>query len=264
MISFFSIWAITVRHMRVLKRDINFMLGTLYWPLLDILIWGFLGSWIAQSQSAQLHNYEIVALLGILLWQVVGRGCNIMVFTFTEELWAQNVVNLFSLPLRITEWMCGIVLFTAFMMSITSAVSFCVISMLYDVKLWYMFSTFLIFLPPLFFSCIWIGFTCLQIIVTLGKRGMELAFVIGWALAPFSGAFYPIEVLPAWGQAVSYFLPMSYVFQGMRGYVMHQQDPTIYLIKGYALSILYATCAIILFVYWFNRSKQKGLARLAD
>ncbi len=45
---------------------------------------------------------------------------------------------------------------------------------------------------------------------------------------------------------------------------MYEQDPTSYLIKGYLLSIVYATIAIIVFVYCFNRTKQRGLARLAD
>jgi ABC-2 type transport system permease protein len=104
----------------------------------------------------------------------------------------------------------------------------------------------------------------LQILFTLGKRGIELGFVIAWFLAPFSGAFYPLEILPTWAQKFSSLLPMSYVFQGMRGYVMFQQDPTVYLLKGYVMSIIYAACAIVLFMYCFNKSKQKGLARLVD
>ncbi|HEX2978552.1 MAG TPA: ABC transporter permease [Candidatus Babeliales bacterium] len=264
MISFAPIWAIVLRHMRMWKRDLNYLLSGFYWPLLDVLIWGFLGSWIQQSQTTQLPNYEAAALLGILLWQVVGRGCNIIGFALSEELWSNNIVNIFSMPLAITEWMIGVVLFYSIMMSITTIFCMFVIFMLYDVSIWYLLSTFMIFLPPLFFCGIWLGFTCMQVVITLGKRGTELGFVVGWFLMPFSGAYYPIEVLPRWGQMISSFLPMSYVFQGMRGYVMHQKDPTSYLIKGYALGILYAIGAIILFVYCFNRSKEKGLARLAD
>lgn len=264
MISFTSMWAIVLRHGRVWKRDLNVIIAGFYWPMLDILIWGFLGTWIAQSETAQLHNYEAVALLGVLLWQVVGRGCNIMATAFVEELWSNNVVNLFSLPLRTIEWIGGTILFYVIMMCITVLFCMGVIPILYDVSLGYILSTFLIFAPPLFFSGIWIGFTCLQIIVTLGKRGVELGNLVGWFLLPFCGAYYPVEVLPAWGQKLSTFLPMSYVFTGMRGYVMQGQDPTSYLLKGYALSILYATGAVILFVYCFNRSKQKGLSRLAD
>lgn len=264
MISFAPSWAIVLRHARLWKRDFNLLLAGFYWPMLDVLIWGFLGSWIQQAQITQFHNYEAAALLGILLWQLVGRGGNIIGISLAEELWSNNIVNLFSLPLRTAEWIVGIVLFYAIMMAVTSLFCVFVIAMLYNVSIWYLLSTFLIFMPPLFFSGIWIGFTCLQIMIILGRRGTELGFVVVWFLLPFSGAYYPVEILPHWGQVVSSFLPMSYVFQGMREYVMHQQGPTSYLVKGYALSILYAICAISLFVYCFNRSKQKGLARLVD
>jgi ABC-type multidrug transport system permease subunit len=206
----------------------------------------------------------MAALLGILLWQVVGRGCNIMLLAFNEELWSNNIVNLFSLPLTLVEWIGGMLLFCAIALLMIFVFSIIAISFLYDVSLLQLVQTYLIFMPPLFFSCLWLGFSCLQIVTILGKRGAELGFVIGWLLMPFCGAYYPIEVLPAWGQALSIWLPMSYVFQGMRGYVMYQQDPTLYLIKGYALGILYAISAMLLFVYCFNRSKQKGLSRLAD
>lgn len=264
MISMASVWAVVLRYTRLWKRDPNMFLFGLYWPVLDILIWGFLGTWIAQSHTSQLHNYEAAALLGILLWQLIGRGSNIMLMGFSEELWSNNVINLFSLPLRTIEWISGVILFYLIMMVIITIVCILFIYMLYNVSIWYLLSTFCIFFPPLVFSGIWIGFTALQIIISFGKRGVELGYVIAWFLLPFSGAYYPIEVLPHWGQIVSHFLPMSYVFQGMRNYVMHQQDPTLYLIKGYVLSILYAISAITLFIYFFNKSKIKGLARLTD
>jgi ABC-2 type transport system permease protein len=265
MIAFSPIWAVVLRHVHLYRHDINLLLMLLYWPILDILTWGFLGSWIQHaSGEPEFQNYEAIALLGILLWQVVGRGGNIIAITFAEELWQNNMVNLFSLPLRIAEWICGIILLYAITIGITIGCCMLLIYSLYDVSMWYMVSSFMIFLPPLFICGIWLGFTCLHIMVLRGKRGTELGFVAIWFMLPFSGAYYPIEVLPAWGQMLSAALPMSYVFQGMRAYLMHQQDPTSYLIKGYLLSIIYAAIAIILFAYLFNRSKVKGLARLSD
>lgn len=263
MISFSPILAIVLRHVYLWRRDPNCFLQQFYWPLLDVLIWGWLGAWIARS-DASLPNYQMAALLGILLWQVVGRGCNIMLLTFAEELWSNNIVNIFSLPLALMEWVVGMLIFCALTILIAFIFSIIAIGFLYDVSLWQLIPTYMIFMPPLFFSCLWLGFTCLQIVTLFGKRGAELGFVIGWFLMPFCGAYYPIEVLPAWGQTFSRFLPMSYIFQGMRGYVMKQEDPTLYLIKGYALGILYALIALLLFVYCFNRAKQKGLARLVD
>lgn len=262
MISAASIWAIILRHIRLFRHDLNALLYGFYWPLLDVLTWGFLGIWI--QQSAHFENYETIALLGLLLFQIVGRGCNFINLALCEELWSRNIVNLFSLPLRMSEWICSIILLYMIMTAITSLACVLVISMFYDIAMWHFLATLLRFTPPLLFSGIWLGFTGLQITVTLGRRGAELANVLTWFFLPFTGAYYPIEVLPSWGQRIGACLPMSYVFEGMRKYMIHQQDPTPYLIKGYMLGIPYALSAIILFVYCFNRSKQKGLARLTD
>lgn len=260
--SWAPLWAVTFRHLCTFRRDLNALLSGFYWPVLDVLTWGFLGAWI--QEATRFHNYGSVALLGLLLWQLVGRGGNFISYALGEELWVNNVINLFSLPLRTIEWIAGVIVFYGIMVTVTSLICLFFIFVLYDVSLWSLLTTFLIFVPPLLFSGIWIGFTCLQITITLGRRGTELGNVIVWFLTPFSGAFYPIEVLPRWGQTLSSFLPMSYVFRGMREYVMHQQDPTPYLINGYMLSIIYALCSVLLFIYCFNRSKNKGLARLTD
>jgi ABC-2 type transport system permease protein len=263
MIRLNAIWALALRHIYVWKRDVNLILMALYWPLLDIFLWGSLGLWVQQAHTSDSTDYKVVMLLGLLLWQVIGRGCNIMVNAFIEEIWAQNVINLFSLPLQLTEWICGVVLFFTIMMSAGSLFCMTMIALLYDISFWYLLGTFLLFVVPLFFSALWIGFTALLPIITFGKRGIEFCYVIIWFLMPFSGALYPVEVLPSWAQRVSAVLPMYYVFKGMRLYVMNQ-DAAIYVIKGLLLSLVYAACAIFLFAWAFNRSKEKGLARLTD
>lgn len=264
MISFSPIWATVLRYTRLWRRDLNVLLFAFYWPILDVLVWGFMGAWIQSTNTVEFGQYQMVALLGILLWQAAARGANVIGIAFMEELWTGNIVNLFSLPIRTSEWILGIIFYNAIMMCMTTIFSMLLIYLFYSVSMLKIIGTFLIFFPPLFFSGIWLGFTVLQLLVLLGKRGMELAFVVAWFLLPFSGAFYPIDVLPYWLQVVSNVFPMNYVFEGMRGYVMHQQEPTVYLIKGYILSILYAIASVALFVYCLNRSKQKGLARLAD
>lgn len=264
MVNISSMWAIALRHLRVLQGDPNYLLMYFYWPLLDILLFGFLGSWIQQSQTSGFEHYEIIALLGVVLWGVVGRGCNYMMFGFSEELMTYNLINLCSLPLSIAEWIGGIIMFYMIMLSAVSLFCMMCAAALYGISIWLFISIFLLFAPPLIISAIWVGFTCLQLVVMLGKRAIEMAFVVAWFLLPFSGAYYPISVLPAWGKAISACIPMSYVLEGMRNYVMYQQDPTMHLLKGYALAIPYAIIAVAGFAYCFNRSKRKGLARLME
>ncbi len=264
MISLSAVWAIALRHLRLYKRDPNFLLINMYWPLLDIITWGFLGLWIAQSGTQTFNNYEMVSLLGVLLWLIVGRGANTIAFGFTEEIWSNNILNLFSLPLRMAEWIGGIIVYFLTMMMLTISFSFLFIYSLYNVPMSGLLHNFLLFAGPLFFCAIWLGFIFLLIVTIMGKRGMELGFVSIWFLLPFSGAYYPIDILPAWGKAISSLIPMSYIFTAMRQFVGHQHNPLFNLMIGTIMSIVYAGGAIGLFIYAFNRSKQKGLVRLMD
>lgn len=264
MISFSSVWGLVLRHTRLFKRNINLLIYTLCWPLLDVIIWGFLGASLAKAQPIGFKNYETVALLGVVLWQIIGRGCNQMLLTLTEELNANNMVNLFSLPLKISDWMLGCVLFTALMSTITLSCSFLVIFLLYDIPMGEFISIFLLFMPPLFISALAVGFMGLSALILLGKQFIQLGYLIIWFLLPFSGAYYSTQILPAWGKVISACVPMSYIFQGMRNYVMYQQNPTQALIIGYTMSIFYAFIGMALFAYCFEYTKKKGLARLGD
>ena len=166
MVSLSDITAIVLRHTRLYWRDLNLFLGILYWPILDILIWGFLGSWIQTS-----------------------------------------------------------------------------------------------FFIPLFLYTIWIGFIGLLFVLLLGKRGVELGFITAWFLLPFSGTYYPIEILPKWAaQLISKLLPMSYVFHAMRLYIEHAQErpSTLYHKSNYLWSFL--RCNRYYTFYLLLRPYQKAWA----
>lgn len=261
--NFQSIWAIVLRHTRLWMRDYNLIMVTLYWPLLDVLVWGFLGAWIQKMQTSE-ANYELVFLLGILLWQVVARTAVWISAALVEEVQSYNVINLFTMPLRITEWMMGITIFALILSSATALYCIGLMKCFYTVSAWKLLSMLMLFAPVLFLCGIWLGFLGLQVLVNFGKRGYELMYVFAWATAPFCSAFYPREVLPEWAQVISYCLPMSYIFEAMRGYVLHGKNPWPSILFGFGMAAVYTTLAVIIFVYLFNKSKQKGLARLSD
>lgn len=265
MISLRTIFAITLRHLRLLRRDMNLALSTFYWPLLDVLIWGFLGLYIQNMQtSPALQNYTVIALLGILLWQTTGRSAIVLAVSFVEELWSYNLINLVSLPLSLIEWLLGIVLYNIITTCMTFTYCVGLIYLLYGLSPLLLLQQFILFAPPLFLSGLALGAICLQIIAYCGKRAQELCFVFAWCFAPFSTAFYPREVLPTWAHYISDILPMSYVFAGMRALMMYDQDPTPYLIKGYLMASAYLIIAVIGFGCAFHASKKYGLARLSD
>jgi ABC-2 type transport system permease protein len=216
-------------------------------------------------QSTQVNSsihYQAVTLLCIVLWQVTVRSAQFMFRCFLEELWTRNLVNIFSLPISLSEWLASLIVYSGIMTLVTIVFCIVLIVLLYDISAWYLISAMMLFAPPLFISGIWLGVMCLQSLAYFGKRADEIGWVLSWFFAPFSGAFYPLDVLPAWAQAVSKFLPMGYAIDGMRNYLMLQTDPVPYIIKAYVMSIAYTAIAIAVFILLFNRAKQRGLVRL--
>ena len=121
-----------------------------------------------------------------------------------------------------------------------------------------------LFCFPFLLCGIWVGFMCLQVAVIIGRRGVEVGYVIAWLFLPLSGAYYPITALPDWAQTMSRLLPMSYLFEAMRAYVMYGQWQITTFFWGLLLSLLYAAISIVFFIYAFYWSKTYGLARLTQ
>jgi len=261
---FFSIIkAILLRYFYVWRSDYNTMLCSLYWPLLDILLWGFLGSWI-QSSNSNFANYQFIALLSILLWQVVGRGSNIMINAFNEELWSNNIVNLFSLPLKIIHYIGALIFHYLIMVLFTNIFCISAITLFFNISFLLMLKSFILFFIPFLFCGLALGFLALSIIVLLGKRASEAAYILTWFLLPFSGAYYPIDILPSWGVAFSKYFPMSYLFATVREYFVNNVFLKSQFLYGSIMALFYLVAAIVIFIYCFDQSKKKGLARLTE
>ena len=71
----------------------------IYWPLVQMLMWGFLQTHLAQTSSyyAQAGGLMIGA---VLLWDILVRGQLGYSVPFLEEMWSRNLGNLLMSPLR--------------------------------------------------------------------------------------------------------------------------------------------------------------------
>jgi ABC-2 type transport system permease protein len=53
--------------------------------------------------------------------------------------------------------------------------------------------------------------------VIVFKQGAPVKFVLSNAATIFAGVLFPVALLPAWMQHVSWMLPMTHVLNGVRG-----------------------------------------------
>ncbi|MDP3741652.1 MAG: ABC transporter permease [bacterium] len=105
------------------------------------------------------------------------------------------------------------------------------------------------------------GFGCLTayLIFRFGTKVQIFAWSLIALLFPISGVFYPISTLPDFLALVARFVPVSYIFEGLRSIVITGQapDPGDFS-KIILLNLVYLTLGIWLFVRGFKSAKARG------
>lgn len=255
------IWAVVLRHMYNFRHNLDRLVDAFYWPSLDIVVWGLT---LSSMEKLGQTSFQQVGLIvcGTILWFVMWRGQGEITVNFLEELWSENLLNLFASPLRIVEWMVGLCIVglmkLVLTITLTSILAFC----LYQVN----FLNIGFWLVPFTVSLIlfsWsFGFMTTGLFLRHGTNVQTLAWAGAFILMPFSAVYYPLEVLPGFVQAIASFLPSTYVFEGMRSLMIHNQMPEGMMVKSFLLNIVYLILAIFFFFQSFKAAREKGLGHL--
>jgi hypothetical protein len=94
-----------------------------------------------------------------------------------------------------------------------------------------------------------LGIFASGVVLRLGPASEWLLWPLPALLSPFAAVFYPLAVLPHWMQWVSYALPPSYVFEGMRALLADRPFPGILLLQG----SLVAAFELLLAAHFYGR-----------
>lgn len=253
--------AVIIRHLYAYKRNFDRLTDSFYWPMMDILIWGLTSKWIQESQTGVSH-VVMMLLTALVFWQIVWRGNYEISVNLLEEFWNSNLVNMFSTPLKLSEWIVSVILLSIIKMCITIAVCVLAVYVLYATNIFTLGWYLLPFIVSLLMSGWIMGFLGSSVIIYWGQKVQTIAWTMGFLFAPFSAVYYPLSQLPAWVQRISMWLPTTYIFEGMRAVVLTGTLDLTMLLKSFALNLIYLIGALFLFSYMFEKSRSKGLARL--
>lgn len=249
------------RYFYVLKNSLMHFSDLFYWPLIDILLWGLTSLWI-KSQDVHIQNLPLILMTALIFWQVSWRGSIDISISLLQELWQRNLVNFFSTPLKFFEWIAGILLLSFCKLIFSIAFGALVVYILYALNVFTIGWAFLPFAASLLIFGWTIGFLSSSAIVYWGHSVEGFAWMIGGLFAPFSAVFYPVSVLPEWAQIISWCLPTTYIFEGMRTILYTGIFPTGYFLISLALNAVFLFASVSLFKWMFEKSRQKGLGRL--
>lgn len=255
---FGRIKALIIRHLYLYKRSFPRLLEFFYWPLLDLVVWGFITKYLAEGGES-LREPFLFLLGAVILWDVLFRAQQGVTLSFLEEIWARNLMNLFASPLTAGEFLVATLLLSIFKVTIVFWIMAFFALSLFSYDTFVLGSSLFPFLINLIAAGWIIGILTTSIIMRFGQQAEVLAWGLVFLFQPISCVFYPLEILPGWLQYIAWANPAAHVFEGMRIVLMKGIIPVEQLMWAIGLNVLYMAMIIGIFQYTFKICKDRGL-----
>ena len=250
------IWGLMYRHLALYRRSWPRVLELMYWPTLQMLIWGFTASFVASRGNAPLMAASAL-LGGVLLWEVALRTQMGVSISFLEELWSRNLGHLFVSPIRPWE-MVSALLGISFVRMMTGVLPAILLAwMLYAFDLFALGPVVVLFFANLIVMGWSVSLGVVSLILRHGAGAEALAWSVLFGLTPFSAVFYPVSILPAAMRPIAFALPSSHVFEGMRAALEGQ---ILWGELGWAcvLNAVWLAVLLVVFGRQFRQARLRG------
>ncbi|OGC81634.1 MAG: hypothetical protein A2V81_05190 [Candidatus Abawacabacteria bacterium RBG_16_42_10] len=250
--------AVMRRHLYDIRHNIDRSMDVFYWPIIDVIVWGFFSFYISTNNTfgPSIINFLMGA---IILWSIFYAFQRDFAVGFLEELWSRNLLNIFSTPITMWEYLTGVASISIFKIIIGSfTASLCAL-------IFYSFNIFphiLLLIPyvlNLLFFAAAIGICITALILRYTTKVQILAWSFAGLLQPVSCVFYPLSSLPQWLQSIAWFLPTAHAFEGMRQVLTDSTFSSTYFWWALILNIFYFPISLVIFKKTFEATKIRGL-----
>jgi ABC-2 type transport system permease protein len=249
--------ALVLRHWYLLSSSWPRLLELIYWPAVQMIMWGFLQLYVAQSASG-LAFAAGAFIAGALLWDVLFRGQLGFSVSFLEEVWSRNVGNLLMSPLRPNEWVAGLMIMSVVRLSIGMVPVTILAVAFFGFNLWGLGFGLAAFFVNLILTSWAVGLVVAGLILRHGLGAESLAWTLMFILMPIVCVYYPVAVLPVPLQWLSWSLPPTYVFEGLRALVIRQEFRADLMLQGLALNLVLIGIAWAVFVRLLGAARREG------
>jgi ABC-2 type transport system permease protein len=208
--------AVARRHAFVLWRSPHRFFDIVFWPVIDVLMWGALGVFVTSEDPGAGRAGATYLLAGIVLFHVLFQSHISVATGFMEETWSRNLLNLMVTPVREVEYAAGVALFGLGKLVMAMGVVTMTAVVFFSFDAWSLGWGTLPIAALLLVS----GWTVSLFVIGLVLRFGQSAEIIAWAIVflmlAVSGVFYPVEALPGVFEPLAHALPTTHAFEAAR------------------------------------------------
>ncbi len=251
------IYGLFLRHFYLITRSFPRILDLIYWPSIQITLWGFISNFFA-AHSSYYSGAVGVILSCAILYDFLFRtsiGFNML---FLEEIWSRNFTNLFIAPIKISEIITALTL-TAIFRTLIGLVPATILAIpLFGVSIFEIGLPLIFLLTSLYIFGVTLGLLVTSGLIRFGPSFENVAWASLFFLAPLGCVYYPIEILPEWLQIISKILPLVHIFEEIRNILINDMINYYSIFKGAIMSILYFIFGVIIFYISYSGARERG------
>lgn len=255
--------AMATRYLYLLRSSWPRILELIYWPAVQMITWGFLQTFIAQSSGKGIPGSPVAIAAGtlvgsLLLWDMLFRGQLGFSISFLEEMWSRNLANLLMSPLRPLEFVAALMI----MSLVRLAIGFVPVTLLaiwfFGFNLWALGLALGAFFVVLILTSWSVGLLVSGLVIRFGMGAEAFAWSIMFLMMPLACIYYPVHVLPDWLQAVAWCLPPTYVFEGFRALVFEHTFRADLMLRALAIDLCLFAAAVWGFLKFIDSAREAG------
>lgn len=251
-----AIYAVFQQDLYITKASLEVILDIFVFTLVNILLFGFLSTYLAQSADKLLAES---LLLAVVFWEVIRITQYSMSVSTMWNVWSHNLCNMFIAPIQVHEY-----LLAHFLSAATKSFLLLVSAF---ILAYYVFGLNILGLGlfPVAFSYLnmvifgtGLGLVLIGLVFRFGVRIQALTWGTIYLIQPLCAVFFPVHVLPSFLQPVAYAFPVTYFFEWLRA--LHTGG--FYSSPKVFAAFVFNICFLAVCAYVFSRllaaSKQSG------
>ncbi len=252
-----KIFALSLRHVYLIKGSFPRILDLIYWPTIQIFLWGFISKFFTLN-SSYFDNTVGIILSAAILYDFLFRSSISYNMMFLEEIWSRNFTNLFIAPIKISEIIAALT-FTAIFRTLIGLIPAALLAIpLFGVSIFKIGAPLVFLLITLYIFGVTLGLLVTSGLVRFGPSFENIAWASLFFLAPLGCIYYPIEILPDWLQIIAKLLPLVHIFEEMRNVLIHDIINYYQILKAIIISFMYFVFGIIVFYLSYEGAKNRG------
>jgi len=249
--------AMVLRYWYLLRSSWVRLIDLIYWPTVQMLMWGFLQLYLAENASffARVGGMFIGA---VILWDILFRGQLGFSISFLEEMYAHNIGNLMMSPLRASEFISALMIMSIVRLAIGMVPVSLLAMAFFGFNVWGLGLALAAFFANLILTSWAVGIVVSGLILRNGLGAEAFAWSIMFLFLPLACVYYPVAVLPGWLQAFAWALPPTYVFEGMRALLTDQTFRADLMIQALGLNAVWFAAATLAFLALLASARRNG------